>query len=619
MNGTENLTGRQPSSGEPGDGQDPAGLSRREVLGAAGAGAAAVMVPRWLTGPAQAATGTRDGLAGAPAVRAAMHVHASWSEGEASWDAQFHQATANAMDVLYMTDHDHRARALGFATSLKGLPWDITNSGTFAQKTAAASGGSVRLLAESASATAAATLTMQVQERPTARNRLHTSIAGTALTQRITSAALTRGATYELVMPLSYHPAVAGRPAGQYQLVYRFGGRVGRWREGNELTGVVGAPAPAAGSVRVLTPVEDVAAIWPDLVAMDNSFYGLSLVARSPRRGAVADVQVDSITIARTRTSIPDVIANQAAIVAAYQSRYPAVTAHPEIEIGSHLPHINPFGMPQWLPDYSQFPTDHDTLNRQLVAKIHALGGIASYNHPFGTNDGPLLSGAEQVAARREVFASMNAVHVFGADILEVGYALRGGVSAATHVDLWDTFSRNGTFLTGNGVNDDHGGQGWAQHANGFFTGIWAGSRADAALATALQAGRAFTAHVGRYPGAELDMLVDGAVPMGAVSVSSKTSRKLTIYAAHVPGGATVQLISGPVDYAGHADPGTAIDRSFPASAFVNGTVTVTVDTSTNRFYRIQVCHPAGRIIGIGNPVWLLRHAPPSGISDPRR
>ena len=77
-----------------------------------------------------------------------------------------------------------------------------------------------------------------------------------------------------------------GRPAGV----------AGRWKEGNGLTGVVGAPTPAAGSSQVLSPAQDVAAIWPDLVAIDNCFYGLSFVARSPKRTAVADVRVASVT-----------------------------------------------------------------------------------------------------------------------------------------------------------------------------------------------------------------------------------------------------------------------------------------------------------------------------------
>jgi hypothetical protein len=47
--------------------------------------------------------------------------------------------------------------------------------------------------------------------------------------------------------------------------------------------------------------------------------------------------------------------------------------------------------------------------------------------------------------------------------------------------------------------------------------------------------------------------------------------------------------------------------------------VTVPVSTTSNRFYRVQVRSSAGEIIGTGNPVWLLRQAPPSGIPAPRR
>jgi hypothetical protein len=600
------------------------GWSRREVLGIAGAAAGALMVPQWLPPATRAKAAARAraaaSLTGGAPVRAAMHVHASWSEGYASWHAQFQQAAATGIDVLYLTDHDHRAMAFGYATSLSGMPWDIFSTGTFAQKATTASGGSVRVLAESASATAPAAVTMEVPLDTAARNRLHTSIAGTTVTQKITSAVLTNGATYEVAVTLSYHPAAAGRPAGQYKLVYRFGaGRTGHWTEGGGLTGVLGMPTPAAGSQQVLNLVKDVAAVWPDLVAMDNSFFGLDLTARSPKHGAVADVKVASMTFTRTQTSIASVIANQAAIVAAYRGAYPSVTAYPQTEISRHNPHLNTFGMAQWLPNYGSFSTDNNTLYRQLVDKIHSLGGIASYNHPLGFNDGPLLSASAQADKRRQVFASMHAVRVFGADVLEAGYPLRGQCNAATHIALWDAFSRDGTFLTGNGVTDDHHGQHWTTLANGFFTGIWAASRSDAALAAALRAGRAYTVHLGRYPGGEIDMLVDGAVPMGHVSVSSKTTRQLAMYVARVPSGASVQLIGGPVDYAGKPDPGTTVLKSFAASAFTSGTVTVPVSTSTDGFYRVQVVSPGGDVIGTGNPVWLLRQPPPTGIPASRR
>jgi hypothetical protein len=636
MNGRKDLSSNDlpgdpalPAAGE--HEQGPAGWSRRQVLGAAGVAAGAIALPRWLwrQGHAAGAAGAAGSLTGGTPLRVAMHVHGSWSEAAASWDAQFQQAAANAFDVLYMTDHDFRAMALGYATSLSGVPWVTTSTGTFAQKAATASGGSVRLLAESSSATAAASVTMQGNDASWGRNKLRTSIAGTTLTQKITSAVLSNGARYEVVVLLAYHPATGGRPAGQYQLIYRFGAAgTGRWKEGGGLTGVVGMPKPAAGSTQVLSPAKDVAAIWPDLIANDNAFNALSLVARSPKRGAVADVKVASMTFNRTQNSAAAVIANQAALVAAYRSRYPTVTAYPQTEISKYLPDMNTFGMPQWFPDYTTFSTDHDTLYRQLVAKVHSLGGIISYNHPFGYGDGPLLTAAEQDKARRDLFATMNATHAFGVDILEVGYARRGkvegyatriSVNAATHIALWDTFSRNGTFLTGNGVTDDHNGRNWNSLNNGFFTGIWAASKSDTDLAAALRSGRAFTAHLGRYPGAEIDMLVDGTVRMGGVSVSSKTSRQLGLYAANVPSGATAQLIAGPVDYAGQADPGTAVLQSFPASAFTGGTVTVPVSTATDRFYRLQVVNGTGEIIGTGNPVWLLRQPPPSGIPGPRQ
>jgi hypothetical protein len=598
----------------------PLRWSRRQLLTAAGTAAGALMVPAWLWQPAHAASVAPGSLTGGRALRVAMHVHGSWSEGPGSWDAQFQQAAANGFDVLYMTDHDNRAMALNYITSLSGVPWVTTSTGTLAQKAATFSGGSIRLLAESSSTWATATVTMQISGDPFAKNRMRTSIAGTTLTQKITSATLTNGARYEVKAQLSYHPATAGRPAGQYQLVYRFGGSGGRWKEAGGLTGVVGVPTPAAGSVQVLNPVKDVAAIWPDLVASDNCLYGLSFTARSPRHTAVADVRVASLTFTRAQSSPAAVIANQATLVSAYRSRYPSVTAYPQTEISKYLPDMNTFGMPQWLPSYSAFSTVHDTLYRQLVDKAHSLGGIVSYNHPFGYTDGPLLAEADRIAKRRQLFTSMNAVRVFGTDILEVGYGLRGQVDAATHIALWDTFSRNGTFLTGNGVTDDHKGQGWKSIIkDSFFTGIWAASGSDADLAAALRAGRAFTVNLNRYPYGEIDMLVDGTTQMGAVSVSAKVSRQLALYVANLPSSATVQLVAGPVDYAGNVDPGTSVLRSLAASAFTTGVVTVPVDTSADRFYRVQVLDSSGDVIGTGNPVWLLRQAPPSGIPWPRR
>jgi hypothetical protein len=591
--------------------------TRRQFLGAAGIAAGGVLLPPPLWLPGARTTGD-SGFAAGRALRAAMHVHGSWSEGLGSWEAQFALAAANGFDLLYLTDHDHKAMAMDYMASLSGVPMVSSSTGSFAQKAATASYGALRLLSESSSTTQSASVTLAVQPSPAAASRLRTSIAGLTITQTLTSAALTNGARYEVVVPLSYHPVAGGRAAGQYKLVYRFGVARGRWTEGGGLTGVVGAPTPAAGSVQVLSPETDAAALWPDMLAIDNVAYGLSFVARSPKRTAVADISVRSVTFRRTGNTAAAVIGNQARVVQAYQPRYPGLAAHAATEISENSPHLIPFGIPPWLPDYASLSTSHDTRYRQLVAQVHGMGGTVAWNHPFGSTTGPLLSATERVAKRRKVFSSMRTVDVFGADILEVAFALRGQVDAATHLALWDTFSRTGRFLTGNGTSDDHSGKGWRSLDNGFATGLWAASSNDGDVVRALAAGRAFAAHVGRWPGGEMDVLVDGTVPMGAVSVSSRTSRQLAISAANLPAGSTVQLVAGPVDYSGQVDPGTWIVTTLPASAFAAGPCTVQVDTSSSRFYRAQIIASDGGLVGTANPVWLLRQAPPAGVPPAR-
>ena len=589
-------------------------LTRRGFLGAVGAG---VLLPAAVRVPAAAAApGALSGFDAGRALRAAMHVHGSWSEGTGSWQAQFQQAAAGGYDLLYLTDHDIRMLARGYLTSLSGVALAGSSTGTFAQKAATASGGGLRLLAESASATAAAAATLTLPEAM-AKSALRTSISGFTIRQTVTRATLSGGATYEITVPLSYHPATGGRPAGQYTIVYRFGGTAGRSVQG--LTGTVSAPAPAAGAVLTLSPETDAAALWPELLAIDNGAAGLSFTARSPHRGAVADVTIGSTTFARARSTAAAVIADQARVVAAYQPQHPGLTARASTEVSISHPHANPFGLPQWLPDYGSLPTAHDAQYRAIVDQVHAGGGVISWNHPFGDDNPPLLAPAARDTKRRQVFADMLAVDLFGMDVVEVGYNSRGGVDAATHLALWDTFSRAGRFLTGNGTSDDHSGKGWKNLNNGYATGLWAASTSDAAVSTALSTGRAFAVHAGRWPGGEIDLLVDGTVPMGGVSVGGAGTRQLAIAATALPAGSSVQVVSGPVDYTGAVDPGTTVVSTLTAAAFAHGPVTMPVSASASRFYRAQVVSSAGVLLGSGNPVWLLRESPPVPVPPGRR
>ena len=558
------VAGHAPGGGAP--------WSRRQFLGAAGVGAAGLVVPTAVWLPERSASSSPNAFTGTSPLRLAMHVHGSWSEQTGSWEAQFTQAVATGTDVLFMTDHDYRATASGYFPSLNGVTWVRTTTGGLAQQTSTASGGSLHLLAESSSATTSASVTMSVRPKPDAVNRLRTSVAGQTLVQTATSARLTQGARYEVVVDMSYHPAASGRPAGTYELVYRFGGGTGqRFTENGGLTGVVALPTPAAGSVRRLSLETDIAALWPTMLPIDNAMFGLSFRVTSPQRGAVADVTIAGLKFERTQNSAASVTANQGRVISTYQSRFPSLTVRASSEIGRSMLHMNPFGIPQYWPNYAALPSDENTRFRQIVSTVHGQNGLVSWNHPFGYDMGPLLSPTDRVAKRRSIFQSMLALQVLGVDVLEVGYKIRGYVDAATHIALWDTFSRNGTFLTGNGATDDHSGQPWTNLTNGFTTGAWAASRSDADVVAALAAGRAYVADMKRWPGGEADLLVDGTVPMGAASVSSKVTRSLSIWAKSLPANCTVQVISGPVDYKAAVDPGTVVVRTLSPSAFTGG------------------------------------------------
>ena len=168
-----------------------------------------------------------------------------------------------------------------------------------------------------------------------------------------------------------------------------------------------------------------------------------------------------------------------------------------------------------------------------------------SWNHPFGFTTGPVLSAADQITKRRQTFSDLKAEDLLGSDVLEVGYPLRGYMPFSQHIDLWDTFSRQARWLTGNGASDDHSGNPWRSLSNGFLTGLWAASTSAHDLTAALAGGRAYVFHPGRTPGLHLDTLVDGAVPMGAASVSGATSRTVAIGLAALPSDCTVDLVRG--------------------------------------------------------------------------
>jgi hypothetical protein len=602
-----------------GSGGAPAGVTRRQLLeGTAAAALGVAVLGRPVAAravPSRAAT-----ISGLAPVLAAMHVHASHSEGPASWQQQYANAAAAGVDVLWQTDHDFRARALRYMTLLAGT-FVPTTTGAWAQRAATfSSTGPVRVLIESAGS-APAVESLVMEDRPTADDGFRTGIQGQTLTHVFGTSRLDAGARYELVLHLSLHPAQGGRPGGQFSLRYRFmrGASRARFTESRGLVGVVRAPMPPEGTTVTLDPESDIRALWPTMLAIDHCSWLLSFVCTSPRHGVVADVNLLSVTVDRPRHDADSVRTAQETFARYYSSRYPVlgiVSEEVSLVPGS-IAHCNAFGVPpEWALKDDVTETNWQDYYRAMIGRVHAGGGVVSWNHPLGFGPGPQLPQAEADAHRREVFALRADDDFCDADLLEVGYLVRGFVPFAQHLALWDTFSRRARWLTGNGASDDHSGRDWRQLTNGFLTGIWAASTGEADLVTALAGGRAFTHHPRFCPGLDVDTVVDGTVPMGKASISSRTARRIEIAVSVLPADCTLELVRGPVDYAGE-DPATEVVAGFPQSAFGGagtGTVAATVDTDASCFVRPQVRRRNGMLVATGNPTWLLREPPPAGI-----
>jgi len=238
--------------------------TRRDFLRGAGTIGAALLIPgtSQVLSPAIATAATLD--AGDEAglfpprlcrVSNAMHIHASFDEVDGSFDGQLAEASRCGINVMWPTDHDWRMQAIGYLTTLRFLNPETSNgtvvsyqastSGSLATSTctldsvispADPTGGSVHVAATSAGADPASAR-MNVQPS----DRLGANLTGQTLAVDVLATSAGTDAWLEVLINLSYHPPQAGRPAGNYQLSYRFGAApAGRQAQG--LLGIVTVP-----------------------------------------------------------------------------------------------------------------------------------------------------------------------------------------------------------------------------------------------------------------------------------------------------------------------------------------------------------------------------------------
>ena len=97
-------------------------------------------------------------------------------------------------------------------------------------------------------------------------------------------------------------------------------------------------------------------------------------------------------------------LAVQAELMAHYAPRFPSVTEHTSIEWSMLKQHLNWYGGALSLPPPTATPWKADTSVAAINAatqRIHDAGGVAAYNHPFGSGSGSQLSSSAQDSGRR--------------------------------------------------------------------------------------------------------------------------------------------------------------------------------------------------------------------------
>jgi hypothetical protein len=563
----------------------------------------------------------------------AMHVHASYSEGPGSMEAQLDQAVRSGVDVLWWTEHDHRMsahayqRAVTFAAMTEresDLPWRWVPStlgkarathrfGTLTDPPPGRTGrpGGLRLGVVGAAGNG------MVEHRLTgdaANSRYRTSLDGQVVEVDVRAVAVSPAAHVAIEILTSHRPGRNGRPAGRYRLSYRIGGGAAPGtRKIRGRTGIITMAAPVGGWTTLrLTPADDLGSLWPGLDGRDASLFELSLVATATGK-QTATAEFAGLRFRRTRNGKNLPLRTQSELMTAYAPQFPTVKQVQALELSLTTPHLGWYGGRISLPDLTgkraeatQDPADA----RKSVALVRKAGGLVSYNHPFGT-DGGRLNETEQVKATRLKTAEMIANRALGCDLLEVGYRLRGGCDLVRHTALWDSLSRNGIFLTGTGVSDDHKGIDWSKELLNFVTWVWSDGTGTTQLLEALQAGRAYFGDPNLFRGS-LDVIADNGARMGSVVRTDKSEHSLRILTSKLPSGGRVDVVHGAVDLAGPDQTDPVVTRAALTAADFDdhGVAVIDVDTSKSAFVRIEILTGDGTPAVFGNPLWFVNGLP---------
>jgi hypothetical protein len=372
-------------------------------------------------------------------------------------------------------------------------------------------------------------------------------------------------------------------------------------------TAVVTVPAVRGVRQRlVVTPVDDIGQAFPDfsVLASDNGLYGLWIGVGGVAKTSATTV-VSSFEIMRSLDG-PGALSLQRSMMPTIAGRYPSVSLGSGLE-ASYSTHLNLFGAPGQVSLRRPMPGESTgAYLTRVVNGIHASGGVASYNHPFGATIGTPATGTARATKLAATARALLGNSMYGCEVLEVGYERRGNMDVTGHLDLWDILLAAGLRVMADGVSDDHAGTiaSWTGGTNHYVSDVISSTRDTGVVAGLLGRGRSFVSLRAAFGGL-LDLTCDG-VSMGGIRSATGTSAPLTVVAGGLPAGSTLRVIQTKVhgDRSITTPPPHLLDRSYAASSVSGGQVNLGV-RNVHSYVRTEVLDSHGVRIAFSNPLWL--------------
>jgi|SRR5690348_6618608 len=273
----------------------------------------------------------------------------------------------------------------------------------------------------------------------------------------------------DAVVPLAWHPR--GDTGYREVLQYRFSDTTGVPLAASDSDTVqITRGWPTSDSLPIeFAPLAD-AGSFDDALDNTTDQYLLRFTRRSGVPLTTFTIQLPTIVnqVSGAATQIASAIAQARASGAAY-----GVHEIVGIEAGQNAPAINgtPWdsvsGAGRHIAVY--FPADVtagflDSIPSageptSFIPVVQAAGGIVSIAHPFGTQIGvPTSSGTDRQAGITALGSLLVQHGAWGADLIEVGYWVRGGYYLRDHMNLLDYLLANGIHICGVAATDAHGG-----------------------------------------------------------------------------------------------------------------------------------------------------------------